>query len=101
MATSTLHNPPDSLPDLADDEDLQTGPPELPKEQRILLALHFYHKVVSTPQAEPICQIARRFRISRSTLQDRIKGAKSKKEYDEERQLLSPAEEASIVRWII
>ena len=48
MATSTLHKPPDPLPDLADDEDLQTGPPELLKEQRILLALYFYHKVVST-----------------------------------------------------
>ena len=44
----TLYKPPEPLPDLADDEDLQIGPPELPKEQRILLALYFYHKVAST-----------------------------------------------------
>ena len=55
MATSALRGPSDPLPDLAEDEDLQTSPSELPKEQRILLALQFYHTVASTPQVEPIC----------------------------------------------
>ena len=63
-----LHGPPSPPSDLQDTEDLQTGPPELLKEQRIQLALDFYSKNISTLQPEPIYQIAIRFQISRSTL---------------------------------
>ena len=83
MATSTLYGSSDlvdPLPDLLDEEDLQTGPPKLSKDQRIRLALRHYHEINGTPQAKSICQIAIRFRISRTTLQDRIKGAKSRQE---------------------
>ena len=38
-----------------------------------------------------------RFHVSRITIRDRIKGTRSWKEVGQEQQLLSPAEEASIV----
>ena len=73
IAISTLHgsdDPADLLSDLPEQEDLQTGPLELPKEQRILLAINYYHETIRTPQAESTCQIATYFRISRTTLRD-------------------------------
>ena len=75
MAISTLHgseDPADLRSDLPEQEDLQTGPLELPKEQRILLAIKYYHETIGTPQAESTCQIATRFQISRTTLQERL-----------------------------
>ena len=73
IAISTLHgsdDPANLLSDLPEQEDLQTGPLELPKEQRILLAINYYHETIRTPQAESTCQIATQFRISRTTLRD-------------------------------
>lgn len=92
MARSTSQDP----LDIPDKEDLETGPPELPKEQRILLALSIYYTNFGTQKAEPIYQIANRFQISRSILQDRIEGARSKKEIAQQQQLLSPGEKVSI-----
>ena len=49
IAISTLHgseDPADLLSDLPEQEDLQTGPLELPKGQRILLAINYYHETI-------------------------------------------------------
>jgi hypothetical protein len=54
IAISTLHSSPDPadpLPDLPDEEDIQTGPPKLPREQRIRLALRHYHEFNGTPKS--------------------------------------------------
>ena len=71
-------------------------PPELPREHRIQLALNECKRSSISHS-----KIAKSYRISSSTLSDRLHGRTSNKERAKQQQLLYPAEELALKQWIV
>jgi helix-turn-helix, Psq domain len=73
--------------------------PDLPKSERLLLAQEYWFR--NQPPSITIAQLARRYGVSRSTLDDRIKrGVLLRDEANQAMQRLSSGEEQALHLWI-
>jgi hypothetical protein len=69
---------------------------ELPKDQRIDLALAAWYKAQSKKEDYSLQKASREYRVNYSTLSNRVHGAVSKKEASQAMQRLSPGKEDSL-----
>jgi hypothetical protein len=73
--------------------------PDVPKNERLLLAHEYWFR--NQPPSISIAELARKYGVSRSTLDDRIKrGVVPRAEANQAMQRLSPGEEQALVLWI-
>jgi hypothetical protein len=75
--------------------------PEPSYADRIDLALDVWRQGQNQPKPLSARRLAKIFRISKSTLQDRINRAISRKEYFKAMQQLSPGEEEALRDWML
>jgi transposase-like protein len=74
--------------------------PEIPKAERYKHAIKTYHETKDDIDRPSVREIARRWGVNHATLNNRVRGKRTRKDAHEAMQRLSPGEEECLVEWI-